>query len=83
MGHKLRSIHLVTSVLEKTMEMQRGVSVIETIDQIKIHSVTLLHSQSGQWPSVVETMNNTLIGTIGIRFNLGRFIPPGMGLGVG
>ncbi|QFZ26448.1 hypothetical protein EJF18_20353 [Clavispora lusitaniae] len=63
------AIHLRSSVSEQTVEVQRSVSVVKTIIQKQLDSVTLLNSQGGQRPSVVKTHNFTFENAIRVTIN--------------
>jgi hypothetical protein len=76
LGDHFWTIHLIATRLEHTMEMQGSVSVVKTVVQVQLDSVTFLDPQGWQWPGVVETNHFSLVDTIWVGVDPSSSEPP-------
>ncbi|ANB12410.1 hypothetical protein AWJ20_663 [Sugiyamaella lignohabitans] len=61
-----RTVHLSTSVLEDTVEMDRGITIRQSIVHIHDNTVTLVNFNDRQWPLAIDTNHLTFMKTIGV-----------------
>lgn len=66
LGDKFRTVHLGGTVLEQTVEMERGVLVTQTVDQLQNDSVTSLDFEGGQGPRAIEPNDGSFHNPIGV-----------------